>query len=54
MTSDTELIEKLRHFVATLRRTPQPISEVIPYLIQAADRLESLSDAINEKGEHHS
>ena len=36
------LIERLREFIKTLRRTPQPFSAVIPWLANAADSIEQL------------
>lgn len=48
-----KLVERLRGMVQELRRTPKPISDVVPLLQQAADRIEQLECRIKKIEDDH-
>ena len=44
----TDITEKNRRAIAQIRRTPMPISDVIPLLIESNDTIEKLREKVSE------
>jgi hypothetical protein len=43
-----DITEKNRRAIAQIRRTPMPISDVIPLLIESNDEIEKLREKVSE------